>query len=305
MAIAEIVNYQSISDRTSSEIALDGSDAVGVDVELGLSDLEFFYHVDNPEGTNRKITNSTMNGNGRAPYFNVTQDRLLIGEPTGEDIERIGPQYITALDPEAIPTINFLKAAEIRVFAHSGGFARVLEILQKHLQIPIYWNQIHLNEQTKKYTVLEDQSVLLLDDGKRILMEQLVEQGAVPLNFSTGGDSPKEMAMGGSPSFAVTTFEYHPETVAKSDFSMFGLFGGLPIWLGEKRWKLVRDQAMAAQLRIGMERILKDQVSFQNQELGKELKERILFHLDTGRDFDVRHILPKNGVIFNGNGKSY
>lgn len=284
--------------RSAHDMAVEGvyGGGLGLDFESAVSPVELFDLVDDPVGTNRQMTNSAMNGLSTKSYHAVTQERLFVGEPTDQHIWMVSDRYVQTLPRYVLPSIGLLEAAEIKTHIATGGFGRVLKPLIGKIDVPFHTNQIHLNRKTGKYTVLEDQSVLLLDGGKRRLMEELVESGEMPENFASGGDSPGDVKMGGSITFAITGFASREEAIGISDVAAPTIMHILPIVVGEANWRRFRTSTI---FNFGLKELTNGSVLFSNFEFGEEVRARAELHLRE-RDQDVVHYFPKSGVIFEG-----
>ncbi|KKS46527.1 MAG: HAD-superfamily hydrolase, subfamily IB (PSPase-like) [Candidatus Gottesmanbacteria bacterium GW2011_GWA2_42_18] len=262
------------------------------DLESNGSGAEFL----SVNGEAAEITDLAMNGD--MPFQAATEERLHLVQPTAEYIQETAWRYVDQLTPGFAETMKISNLAGIRNVVVTLGFRQALALLEQEIDADYYALDLYQDRRTGKFTRLGDQSILLLPNGKRLLMQKLINEGNIRLPYSGEGDGVGDIRMGGTVKIAMTGHVRRPAALEECCVETPNPYGSLPIKLGEVRWKGWNGQIQPI-VDYGVGLIANGVVKFHDSRLEEAFVPRAQFHLDHNRDRDSIIPLPRNGTIFN------
>src|SRR3989344_3740731 len=174
--------FKPLTWQEADYIAVNGINTAVKDVEGSISKGEFFMDSD-PCGEATRLTHAAMNGDIQMSFQEVTEERLRIISPREDDLRQMDGIYLSGLAPDTLPVIELLEAAGIKIVMVTRGFRQAIPRLEERLDVPFYVNDLY-PDRIGDYIHLNDQNLLMQPGGKRLLIEDLLEQGIIEPPFS-------------------------------------------------------------------------------------------------------------------------
>lgn len=120
-----------------------------------------------------KLTEQAMGQTGMTPE--IYRQRLLLTQPTLQQIKDLGKQYCETISPDIKEVIQILQRLGKQIFIMSAGIQQAVNILAAYLNVPIknvYAVEVSFDTDGH-YQDFDHQSLLTYNDGKKRLAQKL------------------------------------------------------------------------------------------------------------------------------------